>query len=447
MNDPSLDAGPMPHPSGVRFLVLLALAFAAILSYLLRTCLAVANTTVQGDLGLTDVSMGFALAGFYFGYTWFQIPAGLVGDRFGARRSLAVMGALWACFMLMTATARSFSVLQASQVAQGVAQAGLFAVTIKALAVWFPASRRGMTSAVITACMSVGAVVATSLTGRLIVPVGWRVTFLLYAVAAAAWALVFYAWFRDRPEQHGSVNPSELALIQAGQATKPKHFVRAGSTLAALIGMATSLSMWALCVQAFFRAFGYALWVTWFPAYLEKAHGLSIQRAGELTSWPLIGVVIGAFVGGWIVDAILVRTGSRRLSRSVVAACALGTCGLLTFASAYVQNPYIVVGILSLGALISAFAGPTTWAATMDLCPEHSAVGFAVMNMAGNFGAMVCPVVVGYQFDLIQKTHGGWEAVLYLFAGVYLAGAVAWLFLNPNRPASSLENLQVDHLT
>ena len=35
-------------------------------------------------------------------------------------------------------------------------------------------------------------------------------------------------------------------------------------------GLLASLSMWALCVQAFFRAYGYALYITWFPAYLEQ---------------------------------------------------------------------------------------------------------------------------------------------------------------------------------
>ena len=63
----------------------------------------------------------------------------------------------------------------------GAAQSGLFAVTVKVLADWFPQTRRGTASAVITGSMSIGAVVASGLTVRLLGPLGWRATFDLYA--------------------------------------------------------------------------------------------------------------------------------------------------------------------------------------------------------------------------------------------------------------------------
>jgi MFS transporter, ACS family, D-galactonate transporter len=55
------------------------------------------------------------------------------------------------------------------------------------------------------------------------------------------------------------------------------------------------------------------------------------------------------------------------------------------------------------------------------------------MNMVGNFAAAACPVIVG---KLFQAT-ANWDLVLLLFAGVYFAGAVCWVFVNP-RPQSQL---------
>ena len=107
-------------------------------------------------------------------------------------------------------------------------------------------------------------------------------------------ALAFAFWFRNTPAQHPAVNPAELKLIREGNVVShrlddpdldptapPKDPDRMdeASFFAVLISMAFSLSMWALCIQAFFRAFGYALFITWFPAYLEQGFGVATSRA------------------------------------------------------------------------------------------------------------------------------------------------------------------------
>jgi MFS family permease len=427
-------------PSRVRFLVLTALALGAVLSYLLRSSVASAVTTIERDLRIDHESMGYVLSGFFFGYFWFQIPAGWLGSRLGARVSLMAMGVLWAASMVLTAISGSGLTMAASRVAQGIAQAGLFSVSIMALGDWFPGSRRGFASAVVTGCMSVGAVVASGLTVRLLGPLGWRWTFLAYAVATLAWVVWVGLWFRDRPESHPAVNRAELELIQdRGEADPPRPgFAPPRAPIVSVLDqMARSPGMWALCVQAFFRAFGYAFFITWFPAYLEKGRGVNVSSAGDLTMIPLLGVVLGSFAGGTLIDGVLARTGNRWLSRSGIAAASLGLCGLATLAAALATRPLDAVLIISLGSFFSGFAGPATWAATMDLSGRETAVGFAVMNMAGNLGAVVCPVVLGYLIEGLTELGGDWNLVLYLFAAVYAIGACSWLLLNPNKPALS----------
>jgi MFS family permease len=201
-------------PTKVRYIVLAALAAGAILSYLLRVSLSPAGTTVQRELEISDAVMGDVFAAFFIGYFWFQIPGGWIGNRFGARLSLGVMGLVWAAATAVSAGARSTAVLQWSRVALGVTQAGLFPVIIMAIRDWFPPDRRGLASSVITACMSLGAVLASALSTRLLVRFGWRETFGIYGLLAAGWGLGFLAWFRDSPGRHAAVNRAELDLIQ-----------------------------------------------------------------------------------------------------------------------------------------------------------------------------------------------------------------------------------------
>jgi len=433
------------------------LAGAAIISYLTRASISTAATTIRAELHLDEIQMGFVLSGFFMGYIWLQIPGGWLGGRIGARSTLTLFALLWSLTTLMSALAESYQVLRWSRIAMGAAQAGLFAVIIKALADWFPESRLGTAGAVITGSMSVGAVIANTLTVPLLEPLGWRGAFELYALIGVLWAIAFAYWFRNSPAEHPGVNAAELKLIRNSTVTRvladpdldldmtappPKHLDPDASqddpsTIEVMGRMARSLDMWALCSQSFFRAFGYALFITWLPSYLEQGYKVSTARAGYLSTAPLVGVVIGSFLGGPLIDWLLKRTASRWLSRSGLASVSLVLCGLATLGAAYGSTPEAAVLMISLGALLSGLAAPATWAATMDISGRHTALGFAIMNISGNIGAIFCPLAVGYLVAHIKASNGDWALVLYLFAVVYVLGGLSWLILNPNQSAVS----------
>jgi nitrate/nitrite transporter NarK len=194
-----------------------------------------------------------------------------------------------------------------------------------------------------------------------------------------------------------------------------------------------SVSVWAYCIQAFFRAYGYEFFTTWCPAFLENAYHLSKEQAGELTTWPLLAFGVGGVLGGVIVDALLSRSGSRWISRSGTAIVGLVVCALCMAAATQVGSPFLVAALLSVGCLFASLAGPATWAAGMDLGGPYTPVLFGVMNMIGNIGSYFCPIQVGRLFDHIEQTSGDWNLVLWLFVAIHAAGAVAWVFVNPPR--------------
>ena len=53
---------------------------------------------------------------------------------------------------------------------------------------------------------------------------------------------------------------------------------------------------------------------------------------------------------------------------------------------------------------------------------------FSMMNMCGNIGAAVFPLVV----PTLVGTPVGWDLVLFVFAGVYVAAGACWMLVNPN---------------
>lgn len=355
------------NPTRVRYGVLALVALAPASAYLTRV-LSPFATTLAAEFHIPFAEVGGVMAGFALGYFVFQVPGGMLAASLGVRRVLPLLCAAWSGCAFLASLARSPDELYGSRVALGIAQAGLVPCCAQVAANWFPLSRRGIVSAVLAGGMQLGAVAATGLSARLLGPVGWRLLLQAYALAGFAWAAVFALWFRDRPEEHRGVNPAECALIQEGRQGKPRPpgFVpdvrlpsfafRLGQAAAACLGG----SLGAYYAQAFFRAYAYEFFTSWCPAYLEKAYGLTAEAAGELAVWPLVAVGVGGVLGGFVVDGLLVLTGSRWISRSGSAAVGLGVCAVCFAAATQTANPRIAIAILSAGCLAFALSGPAT---------------------------------------------------------------------------------------
>ena len=418
------------RPTRVRYLVLLLLSLAALCAYLTRVCISTAGTTIQSQLGLSNERMGAVFAAFSLGYFLFQAPGGWLGNRFGARLALTVLSIAWSVCTAWSGVAYSFVSLWSSRLAFGLAQGGLVPCSSKVLADWMPENSRGTASALLGSSMSVGAVLASGVTAALLPTFGWRGLFFSYSLVGLAWALAFFGLFRDTPADHPWTNPVERALISSPQ--EPAGAIRPSSRAMARTAL-HSVGFWAICAQSFCRSFGYAFFVTWFPAYLQKAHGVQMVQAGLLTMLPLTGVVVGSLAGGLAVDRILRSTHNKRLSRSMTAAVALLLCGAATLLAAFAHRPVQAVLVMAFGSFFLGVSGPCAWAATIDIAGRYTAILFAIMNMAGVCGDMASPLSVGYLFTYIERSAGHWNLILFLFTAINIAGAFSFLALDPSR--------------
>jgi sugar phosphate permease len=419
-------------PTHVRYLVLVMLALAPFCAYLTRN-LSSANTTIAQEFRVSDARMGEIIAGFALGYFFFQVPGGILASAYGVRIVLPAIGLAWSGCALWSSLASTPEELQFARVALGFAQAGLVPCCAKAVGDWFPITQRGTVSAVMTGAMQLGAITATALTANLLEPVGWRRVLQGYAGLGIAWAILFHVIFRNRPEEHPLASGAERDLIRAGRPPTSEIAPKTNWPRLAL-AMLLSVSLWAYFIQAFFRSYAAEFFYAYCPAYLEYAHGVSKEQAGDLASYPLLALTVGCLLAGFVIDLLQAWTGSRWLSRSGASFAGMAICAGCFALATQVQSAGVAVALLSLGALFMAIAGPATWAAGMDLGGRHTPVIVGAMNMVGNIGAYLCPRHVGSMITDIKESGASWDLILWLLAGINAGSAVAWLFVNPRRP-------------
>jgi ACS family glucarate transporter-like MFS transporter len=475
---PSDLSGASERPTSVRHLVLAALLVITAINYAQRNAIGPAAPLIQEGLHLTLDQVGLALSAFFLSYTLMQVPAGTLAQRFGAKWTLTLIAAGWSLALAACALARGFVELYAARIALGALQAGIFSCATLILSVWYPASRRGLATALLNSFMLAGGASGSMLTGVLVGPVGWRGVFAAYAVPGLLWAAWFGWWFYSRPQDHPGVNSAELDVIADRQvlplppddsspsglppskrdervtahqealaerpasaekalpaAPHPKSVARPSLAVALM-----SVSLLLICTQQFFRAGASRLFDNWLPTYLVQARGADVATAGILSSMPQWGGVVGGLVGGLLSDEVLRRTGSRRAARKGVALFSLLTsltCYLIAYS---ISSIGIATAVVSAGAFLFAFSSPCAYALTMDVGGRYLGVVFGIMNMIGNLGAFTFISVISVLVD-----WGGWELALGCFAGMHVAAAACWVLLDTDivigedRPAASPE--------
>src|ERR1700744_693761 len=96
------------------------LIVAAVINYLDRAALSIANVEVRQELGLNATQMGVLLSAFLLSYAFAQLPAGISVDRIGPRLLLGAGLALWSLAQAVTGFVTNFTQFYWARIALGI---------------------------------------------------------------------------------------------------------------------------------------------------------------------------------------------------------------------------------------------------------------------------------------------------------------------------------------
>jgi sugar phosphate permease len=300
-------------PSRTRYWVLLIAFLATMIHYLDRACLSVAAPGMSKDLNLSRMQMGYVFVAFDLAYAIFGIPVSWLGDRTGQRKLVTSIVVVWSILTILTGFAPGLIALLVIRFAFGAAESGAFPTLSRALARWFPRGERARANGVLWMGGRLGGSLAPALAVLCIAYFGWRAMFVIFGAASAAWCAVFWYWYRDEPGEHASVNALELRHIRGDELPQGSG-VAAGTTPWRQI--LTSGNLWALYAMYFCSSYGFQFFISWMPTFLMKDHGLSLQKSGLYSAFPLGAGTLGCLAGGALADWLGPAIGSVKWART-----------------------------------------------------------------------------------------------------------------------------------
>ncbi|HXK08524.1 MAG TPA: MFS transporter [Vicinamibacteria bacterium] len=424
MSGPPAAVAPSPAPTRTRYWVVAFGVALAVIQYVDRVCISQAAPLISRDLRLTDWQMGWVFALFTLAYALFEIPCGWLGDRIGPRKVLLRIVLWWSFFTTATGWAWSWVSLSATRFLFGAGEAGCFPNLTKALNRWLPVRERSRAQGLLWMSARWGGAATPLLVFFTLQFVPWRTAFLLFGLLGVLWAAAFFAWYRDDPREHPAVNAAEAALLPPEPAV-PSHDVEVPWGL-----WLRSRTVWCLCGQYWALSYVWYFFITWFPTYLLKARGFDMRQSAWLAGLPLLLGGFGSLAAGWLAPGLGRRLGSARWARRGLGA--FGNLGgaVLLVVSTLLADPYLAVLAIALVSFFNDLAVPGSWATCMDIGGRCVATLGGVMNMMGNLGGFVSPIVTGY---VVERT-GSWTLTFFVSAAVYVLGAACWLALDPVTP-------------
>lgn len=408
--------------------VLLLLCAMYFITYIDRVNMSSAAEPLKHDLGLTNTELGIAFSAFGYPYLLFQVAGGWFGDKFGARWTLAVCGAVWALATMLTGAVGGLASLIAVRVLLGFGEGATFPVATRAMASWLPGGKAGWAQGVTHACARIGNAITPPLIVWLTALVTWRGSFVIVGIASLAWVIVWTWYFRDDPRTHAGVRPEEMAGFP----------IRKARGVANAVPWAPLLRRMAPVIFVYF-CYGWTLWtfLSWMPQFMLHNYNLNLKNSALFTTLIFMGGVVGDALGGFVSDALLRRTGSLVVARRNLVILGMTGSLLCSAPVLFTGDPTIAAVCLSLTFFFAELTIGPMWAIPMDIAPAHAGTASGLMNTGSALAAILSPVVFGVVID----QTGNWTLPFLGTMALMLTGLLVAFTMRPDNrfePAAAI---------
>ena len=393
----------MPRSLEIRLRVFIPFALGYFLSYLFRVVNAVLAPDLAADLGVGPSELGLLTSAYFITFAAFQLPLGILLDRFGPRKIEAFLLIFAAVGAFIFSRAQSLSGLVLGRALIGFGVSACLMAAFKAFVIWFRREQLPLINGFQMAAGGFGALTATAPVEAALGVTDWRGVFLILALVTLTIAAVVF-WVV--PEKKIETNSDSFK-----------------DQLKGIVNVFSSLTFWRIApLTVMSQAAFLAIQGLWSGPWLRDvagferttiAHvlltiavamvagfifmGAAAERLSRLGIQPIVVAVtgMGAFIA---VQALLILEATTWAHTLWILFGIFGTTGILPYAVLSQSFPLHLSGrvntAVNLLVFVAAFSAQWGIGAIINLWPGTAVGGYAPAGYQAAFGMLLLLQIV-----------------------------------------------------
>jgi len=361
------------------------LAYCFFLAFIHRTSVGTVNNEITTEFGMSRTVFGIMASLYFYAYMIMQIPAGLLADNWGPRKTAATGVLIGGAATLLFGYAVNPTMLFIGRFFIGIGMATVFVCLLKIQSQWFPDKMFATLSGFSIFMGNLGGVAGQFPFALTALYFGWQNSYLLVALMTIAGGIACYLLVRNKPEDVGlspinSQNKSSL------------------NKLGLFEGIKVILSEKRIYGAIIFYLFNQAAFLSfvgaWLVPWLREVHKMNTTTAANFGTLAVVGIMLGSSLSGMISDKLKLRK-PVIITGSIICTC---MWGLLAF---WNTTDYFFIGTVLFTMGISSGVFPLSMAITKEVSPTSiTGTAIAILNTIGFLGIASATSLLGYIADL-----------------------------------------------
>ncbi len=372
-------------PLCLPFVICILGSFFYVYDYFLAVSPSVMTHSLMEEFELSATALGSLMAVFSLASTFFQIPAGMLLDRFGARKLLSLSVLISGIGAILFSEAHSSWMLALARLLMGIGSPFAFLGALYLVSKWFSHRHFGFASGAIQLGAALGSMIGGAPLAILVNHWGWRPALLWIGIGTIILSILFWMILRDGKNQHSTQTIQTIKDIEINAPSLWQTFK-------------TPQVWWITLI-------GFCSWVTvtglgslWGVPYLMKIYHWSNTEAGGFYTLFWIGLGVGSPLLGAFSD----RIRSRKTPFSLCFLLGVLSCIL------YLEGPTLSPLLMAVILFFLGFVASTqslTFAAAKDIVPSaHFGAISGLINLSAVFTGIIMQPLMGKIMDL-HATH------------------------------------------
>ena len=384
-----------------KWLIFGIMALAYVGAFFHRVCPAVVAVDIQEAFCISGSLMGFLASTYFYSYAFIQLPAGLLSDSLGPRKTASLFLVIGGIGSILFGLAPSLNEALIGRVMVGMGAGMVFTPTMKIVSEWFSVREFSTMNAIFLTTGGLGALIAATPLAFATSLWGWRASFEVIGIMTLVLAGLVFLIVRDRPSELGWPSSAERAGVTGAAVATPKEIsLWQGARQVFGEKHFWPVAVWAFCTLGIFFTFG-GLWA---GPYLMHTYGLTMAQTGRILDMLAVGILVGSLAMSFLSESIL------RSRKKVLLLTSTALFAELVLFNVYPQGLptaalYPLFFVFSLCSLAPAVVSVTT---TKELFPvQITGTSVGTVNMFPFLGGALMQFVAGWSLDTYGETAAG----------------------------------------